>query len=97
MRYGNANVAFFSNSLLAPENGLVPIYKKEDGRLCLRAGDVHGVYIGNEYVAYPFNTLERANGQVEEGIANMRVTTVKFFKSDLEEISRTVVGHVGTG
>ncbi|KAF2185506.1 hypothetical protein K469DRAFT_540786, partial [Zopfia rhizophila CBS 207.26] len=98
MRYGNANLSFFGDSLLAPENGFVPIYRKVDGRLYLRAGDVHGVFKGDEYFAYPFDTPEHANGQVEEGTANVRVTAVRFFESDLMEIGpTTIVRQIQTG
>jgi hypothetical protein len=90
MRYGNANLSLFGDSLLAPENDFVPIYK-EDGRLCLRAGDIHGVHKGDEYVAYPFSTPEQANGQVEEGNANVRVTSVRLFESDLMQIDPTTI------
>jgi hypothetical protein len=83
MRYGNANLGIFGQTLMGSEDDFVPIYEK-DGSLHLRAGDIHGVGIGDEYVAYPFATAEYDDGsRAEAGSARLHVVDVKPFESDL--------------
>lgn len=96
MRYGNANLALFGNSLFGPENDFIPLYEK-DGKLRSRAGDIHGVFTGDEYVAYPFNTPEHASSRAGRGSANVRVTNVEPFESDLIVIDPEIEGKIETG
>ncbi|KAF2675631.1 hypothetical protein K458DRAFT_212321 [Lentithecium fluviatile CBS 122367] len=96
MRYGNANLALFGNSLFGPENDFIPLYEK-DGQLRLRAGDIHGVFTGDEYVAYPFNTPEHASSRAGRGSASVRVTNVGPFESDLIVIDPEIEGKIETG
>jgi hypothetical protein len=96
MRYGNANLTLFGNSLLGPENDFIPLYKK-DGQLRLRAGDIHGVFTGDEYVAYPFNTPEHASSRVGRDSASVRVTNVEPFESGLILIDPEIEGKIETG
>lgn len=96
MRYGNANLTLFGDPLLGPENDFVPLYEK-DGQLRLRAGDIHGVFTGDEYVAYPFNTSEHASSRVGRDSASVRVTNVEPFESDLIVIEPEIEGKIETG
>ncbi|RYN85845.1 hypothetical protein AA0119_g13063 [Alternaria tenuissima] len=96
MRYGNANLTLFGNSLFGPENDLIPLYEK-DGQLRLRAGDIHGVFTGDEYVAYPFNTPEHASSRAGRGSASVRVANVGPFESDLIVIDPEIEGKIETG
>lgn len=97
MRYGKSGFTLFGGSLLAPDNSLVPVYKDKDGHLRLRAGELHGVFEKDEYIAYNSERPEQANGRWAGGIANVRVTAVGTFESDLEEIDLSSVGQIGTG
>ncbi|KAF2785962.1 hypothetical protein K505DRAFT_344216 [Melanomma pulvis-pyrius CBS 109.77] len=89
MRYGNENFAFFGESLLPPDNAFVPIYKTGDDQLCLRAGHIHGVFEGDEYAVYPFDTPEHAQNQEEKALLNVRVNTARAFESELIVIGPT--------
>jgi hypothetical protein len=97
MRYGKSGFTLFGDSLLAPDIGLVPVYKDRNGHLHLRAGELHGVFENDEYVAYYSERPEQANGRSVGEIANVRVTAVGTFESDLEEIDRSSVGQIETG
>jgi hypothetical protein len=97
MRYGKSGFTLFGGSLLAPNSSSVPIYKDKDGRLRMRAGEVHGVFEDDEYVAYDTERPDQANGRWVGEIANVRVTAVNTFESDLEEIDRSSVGQIETG
>jgi hypothetical protein len=96
MRYGNANLTLFGNSLFGPENDFIPLYEK-NGQLRLRAGDIHGVFTGDEYVAYPFNTPEHASSRAGRGSASVRVTNVEPFESELIVIDPEIAGKIETG
>lgn len=89
MRYGKKEFTLFGDSLLAPEDSSVPIYKDKDGQLHLRAGEVHGVFEKDEYVAY--------DSERPEQIPNVRVTAVTTFESGLKEISRSSARQIETG
>jgi hypothetical protein len=97
MRYGKMGFTLFGDSLLAPENSSVPIYKDKDGHLHLRAGEVHGVFERDEYVAYDTERLERVNDRCVGGVVNIRVTAVKTFESNVEELDQSSVGQIETG
>ena len=86
MRYGNGNSSFFGNLGVALDRALIPIYKAHDDRLCLSAGEAHGVCKGDEYAAYPFHTGESVLHQTKEAAVAVRVDTVRCLTSDLLEI-----------
>ncbi|KAF1952738.1 hypothetical protein CC80DRAFT_421697, partial [Byssothecium circinans] len=62
MRYGKSGFTLFRDSLLAPDNSLLSIYKDKDGHLHLRAGEVHGMFEKDEYVAYDTKRPKQSNG-----------------------------------
>jgi hypothetical protein len=86
MRYGNENFAFLGGPLLPPDHVFVPIYRTEDRKLFLRAGSAHGVYQGDTYRVYPFDTPEHADDQDELGLLDVRVNTTEDFESEVIEI-----------
>ena len=49
MQYGNGDSSFFRTFGVAFDGTLVPIYEVHDNRLCLSAGEAHGVCKGDEY------------------------------------------------
>ncbi|KAI1086078.1 caspase domain-containing protein [Rostrohypoxylon terebratum] len=71
MRYGDKNFSFFGKLGVVSNTPFVSVYRTNDDRLCLSAGEAHGVYKGDEYAAYPFNT--------SEGV----IDTVRCLTSDL--------------
>ncbi|GAB1317124.1 hypothetical protein MFIFM68171_07334 [Madurella fahalii] len=52
------NFSFFGKLNIAPGTAFTPVYRAEDGCLCLSVGEAHGVHKGDEYVVYPFDTPE---------------------------------------
>ncbi|KAI0812992.1 caspase domain-containing protein [Xylaria sp. FL0064] len=87
MRYGNMNLSFFGQLVSKPESNFFSAYKKEDGRICLRAGEVHGIYQGDEFALLPFGEFRQTTEQREKSGRILRVHIVRPFESDLVEIS----------
>lgn len=86
MRYGKNRFELFRDSLLAPSNGLVPVYRSKYGQLRLRAGEIHGVWNEDKYIAYLLNGPESYNSNLPEKDAHIRVSAVRLAESDLEEM-----------
>lgn len=98
MRYGNENFSFFGKLGVASETGLVSVYRTENGRLCLTAGEAHGVCKGDEYAVYPFETPEGVTKQIHEESVMVTVDTVRCLTSDVVEIrSLPDTKHIKTG
>lgn len=89
MRYGNGNSSFFGNLGVAFDTTLISIYIARDNRLCLSAGEAHGVCKGDEYAVYPFHEPEGVLRQTEEAPIVVRVDSVRCLTSDLVEIEST--------
>ncbi|UPX13929.1 uncharacterized protein EKO05_0004424 [Ascochyta rabiei] len=83
MRYGNSNRTIFGELLHSPKNNYVPIYKDGEGRLCLRAGHLHGVHEGDEFFACPFGSAEQSSGYIVSEKANVRTISVEATESVL--------------
>lgn len=91
MRYGRRDFCFFSDG--GPSQSKVAVVYdsfvsvarcREDGRLLLEAGHAHGVYQGDEYAVYPFDTPE---DQTEPGTpSKTRVRSVGTLTSELEVV-----------
>lgn len=96
MRHGKSGFTLFGDSLLAPIGMSVPIYRDKEGNLHLQAGEIHGVFEGDEYAAYPSGEPEQAR-HWEKRASNVRVTAARAFESDLEEIDKSWVGKIQTG
>lgn len=97
MRYGNSSLSFFGDLVTCPHIPFESVYKKADGSLHLRVGQIHGVCEGDEYAVYPFETPERAE-QLEIEPTMMRVGTVGCFESELVENEQTSVAtRIETG
>lgn len=86
MRYGNGNSSFFGNLGVVLDTTLIPIYTAHDNRLCLSAGEAHGVRKGDEYAAYPFHEPERILDQTRAAPVMVTVDTVRCLTSDLLEV-----------
>jgi hypothetical protein len=97
MRYGKRDFKLFGDSLLASSHCYVPIYKSDDGHLVLRAGEVHGVYKGDEYAAYPHTPVESLNCPPARDAEKLRVSAVRVFESDMEVVACRAEVQVTTG
>ncbi|KAF2844810.1 hypothetical protein T440DRAFT_547062 [Plenodomus tracheiphilus IPT5] len=97
MRYGKRDFKLFGDSLLASSHCYVPIYKNDDGHLVLRAGEVHGVYKGDEYAAYPQAGVASLDFSSAGGAEKLRVSAVRVFESDLEVVACRAKLQVTTG
>ena len=98
MQYGNGDSSFFGKLGVAFDRTLVPIYEAHDNRLCLSAGEAHGVCKGDEYAAYPFQERESNLHQTEEAPVKVIVDTVRCLTSDLLEIDPvSTVRRIKTG
>ncbi|KIM93226.1 hypothetical protein OIDMADRAFT_66070, partial [Oidiodendron maius Zn] len=86
MCYGNKNFSFFGKLCIGVETAFVSIYRTGVDRLCLSAGEAHGVYKGDTYAIYPFDAPEDNAGQISEALVMVRVDTVRCLTSDLVEI-----------
>ncbi|KAI1825597.1 caspase domain-containing protein [Xylaria intraflava] len=83
MRYGNQQLSFFGSLVSTPETASVSVYRAEDGRICLRAGQIHGVSEGDEFALLPFSESGQATEQREQPTRILKVQTVRPFESDL--------------
>ncbi|KAK3984181.1 caspase domain-containing protein [Cladorrhinum sp. PSN332] len=83
MRYGNKNFSFFGKLGIAPSTAFTPVYRTDDGRICLSAGEAHGVHKGDEYAVYPLDTPEGAVDRTSGTSVMVRVGTVRCLTSDL--------------
>jgi hypothetical protein len=98
MRYGNTKLSFFGNSLLTPDVTFISIFRTHDSRLCLRAGQVHGVHKGDEYAVYPFEMSEHIAKEKDEAPMIVKVDAVRYLESDLVELKPTLTGRqISTG
>ncbi|KAM0542565.1 hypothetical protein ACHAPJ_012736 [Fusarium lateritium] len=52
MRYGNTRFSFFGSLLDSASLTAFPVHIKEDSTLLLKAGQVHGVSVGDEFALY---------------------------------------------
>ncbi|KAK4233730.1 caspase domain-containing protein [Achaetomium macrosporum] len=86
MRYGNQDIAFFGCPRGPPDTGFVSIFKTGLGQLCLAAGQAHGVQVGDEYAAYPFDF--EAPSQLRDSPIMVRVDKVQPMTSILVEINQ---------
>jgi hypothetical protein len=99
MRYGNSSFPFFGKLRSGPDMAFVPVFRaKEDNRLCLGAGQAHGVYSGDEYAVYPLESSEDVSSNAEQPSIKVRVDTVRGLTSDLIGIDpASVISRVKTG
>ncbi|RYP16784.1 hypothetical protein DL767_010131 [Monosporascus sp. MG133] len=98
MRYGNGKRSFFGRLGIASDPSFVSVYRADDDRLCLGAGQAHGVYKGDEYAVYPFHLSEVSAGQIRgTAPAIVRVDTVRCLTSDLVGVKPASAAHIKTG
>ena len=98
MRYGNSSLSFFGDLVTSPNILYESVYKKANGSLHLRAGQINAVCKGDEYAVYPFETPSRAEQLEKIEPIMMRVGTVQFFESELVEKAPTSVAtRIQTG
>ncbi|KAF4451968.1 Metacaspase-1A [Fusarium albosuccineum] len=93
MRYGNTRLSFFG-SLLDPESlNALPVYMKGDSTLFIKAGQVHGISVGDEFTVYrvlsPGTNLPTGDSDAKE---SFKVKSVWAFESELKtsQDSRTM-------
>ncbi|MCJ1328908.1 hypothetical protein MMC10_005585 [Thelotrema lepadinum] len=91
MHYGNKHFGFFGNVMVESEPKYTPIFKAKDGQLCLRAGHVHGVNLGDQYAVYPFDSPEDLPGLKSTTGEMFTVDSVECLKSNLKSVKRTAV------
>ncbi|KAF4953224.1 hypothetical protein FGADI_6199 [Fusarium gaditjirri] len=81
MRYGNTHLSFFG-TLLGPVSLTVwPICKIEGSRIFIKAGQVHGISIGDEFTVQ--NSLSVPSGRNSRSRVKFRVSNVWAFESEL--------------
>lgn len=98
MRYGNTKLLFFGNPIVTPDIAFISVYRTDNGRLYLRAGQVHGVYKGDEFAAYPFEMPEYVAEEMDEAPIMVKVDTARCLESDLVEINATSTARqISTG
>ncbi|KAK4170900.1 caspase domain-containing protein [Triangularia setosa] len=102
MRYGDKNFSFFGRLGIAPITGFTPVYRADDGRLCLSAGEAHGVHKGDKYAVYPFDAPEDVASSISRTSVLVKVETVRCLISDLvgaEEVASaaSAVNQIETG
>lgn len=83
MRYGERNFSFFGKLGIPPSMAFTSVSWTEDGRLCLSAGEAHGVHKGDEYAVYPFSAPEALTVRTSARSVRVRVETVRSLTSDL--------------
>lgn len=99
MRYGNKNFSFFGKLSVASNTGFASVYRTDDGRLCLSAGEAHGVHKGDEYAVYPFDTPEDVDSRASRASVMAKVDTVRCLTSDLMGVGELAspVDQIRTG
>ncbi|KAE8447332.1 hypothetical protein EG329_010890 [Mollisiaceae sp. DMI_Dod_QoI] len=98
MRYGSRDYSFFGKLCIVPTVALTPVYRTDDDRLFLSAGQAHGVHNGDEYVVYPIESSERVVSQKNESLVRVRVDAVRCLTSDLVGVEPTSpIAHIKTG
>ncbi|KAM3450097.1 hypothetical protein MY3296_006405 [Beauveria thailandica] len=96
MRYGNKDMSFFGHLGARSDMAYVRVYcRAEDQRLCLDAGQAHGVYPNDEYAVYPL-VSEDTTSQPEM-LATVRVENVGPLTSEVATTGpkRSIQGHAG--
>ncbi|KAF5605107.1 metacaspase-1A [Fusarium pseudoanthophilum] len=81
MRYGNTHLSFFG-TLLGPVSLTAwPVYKIEGSRIFIKAGQVHGISIGDKFTVQ--NSLSAAPRRVDRSRIKFVVSNVWSFESEL--------------
>lgn len=84
MRYGNKNFSIFGSRLQPPDWSFTSIFwrNQDERKLCLQAGQAHGVQVGDEYGIYPMESTEYFSSTTEPKIT-VKVTHVGSLTADL--------------
>lgn len=76
MMYGNRDAPFFGSSGSEYDVSLIPVFRfPERDLICLKAGQAHGISVGDELVVYPFDSPK--HGGALCGIQSDLVVKVK--------------------
>lgn len=86
MAFGNNCLSFFSKLSVMPDIAFISLHRTSDGRLCLDAGQAHGVQKGDEYAIYPFDWSESDPDKSNKVCGTFRVDEVRCLTSDLLEV-----------
>jgi hypothetical protein len=99
MRYGNKNFSFFGKLISEPKMFSISVFRTlENDRLCLEAGDAHGVCKDDEYAIYPLDLSEDISNIAKYDPVKVRVDTVRGLTSDLVGIEPTsITSQIKTG
>ncbi|KAF5243560.1 hypothetical protein FANTH_8139 [Fusarium anthophilum] len=81
MRYGNTDLSFFGMLLGSVSLNTLPVCKIEGSRIFIKAGQVHGISVGDEFTVQ--NSLLASSGQSSRSRAKFQVFNVWAFESEL--------------
>ncbi|KAF4499926.1 Metacaspase-1A [Fusarium agapanthi] len=81
MRYGNTQLSFFGTLLGPVSLSALPVCKIEGSRIFIKAGQVHGIAVGDEFTIQ--NSLSATSGRNYRSRVKFRVTNVWAFESEL--------------
>ncbi|KAF5964987.1 hypothetical protein FBULB1_12494 [Fusarium bulbicola] len=81
MRYGNTGLSFFGTLLGPASLTALPVCKIEGSRSFIKAGQVHGISIGDEFTIH--NRLSATSGRNSRSGVKFRVSNVWAFESEL--------------
>lgn len=80
MHYGNEASSFFDDMLASGREDFVPLYM-EGEKLCVEAGEAHGVSVNDEYTAVPYDTsVEAITAHVPDAV-KLSITEVRPLSS----------------
>ncbi|KAF5620223.1 metacaspase-1A [Fusarium sp. NRRL 52700] len=81
MRYGNTHLSFFGTLLDPASHHTLPICKIEGSRIFIKAGQVHGISIGDEFTVQ--NTVSANSSRNYRSRVKFRVSNTWAFESEL--------------
>ncbi|KAF5560436.1 metacaspase-1A [Fusarium phyllophilum] len=81
MRYGNTHLSFFGTILGPVSLTALSVCKIEGSRIFIKAGQVHGISIGDEFTVQ--NSLTTSSGRNYRSTVKFRVSNVWAFDSEL--------------
>ncbi|KAI0409252.1 caspase domain-containing protein [Xylaria palmicola] len=74
MIYGNKHAPFFGSSVAHSDPSLIPVFRSlKTNVVHLRAGQAHGISVGDELVIYPFQSLENGSTLGTHSDLNLKV------------------------
>jgi hypothetical protein len=96
MFFGSRDLSFFGDLEIASRVNFVPVFKLDDGTLCLRVGRAHGTSKCDTYALYPINISEFSCDISKEKYVKARIRRALAVTSELELVDNKL-DPVGTG